>query len=113
MRVSGDTELQPCSSSGPSSCLLSWPCSWYHHCQPWALPQSSCFLAAQWEQMSQSLLPSVPMAWPAEELPRKEQVVPFTVSPQLLHSPFLHSTGKRSGRCGNVLAQQSQAGRSA
>lgn len=64
MRGSGDTELQPCSSSSPCSCVLSWACSWDHHCQPWAVPQSSClcFPAAQWEQMSQSLFPSVPMA---------------------------------------------------
>lgn len=53
-----------------------------------------------------------PWPWPEEQLPRKEQVVPFTVSSQLLHSPFLHSTGKRGGGCGNVLALQSQAGRS-
>lgn len=63
-RGSGDIELQPCSSSSPSSCLLSWACSWDHHCQLWVLLRSSClcFLAAHWEQMSQSLFPSVPVA---------------------------------------------------
>lgn len=29
--------------------------------------------------------------------------MPFTVSPQLLHSLFLHPTGKGGGECGNVL----------
>lgn len=58
--------------------------------------------------MSQSLFPTVPMALaPQDELPCKEQVVPFTVSPQLLHSPFLHPTGKCGGGCGNVLVLQS------
>lgn len=49
--------------------------------------------------------------WPAEELPCKEQVVPFTVSPRLLHSPFLHPTGKCGGGCGNVLALWSRGRR--
>lgn len=52
-----------------------------------------------------------PRPRPAEELPCKEQVVPFTVSPRLLHSPFLHPTGKRGGGCGNVLALQRWGGR--
>ena len=37
--------------------------------------------------------------------------MPFTVSPRLLHSPFLHPTGKRGAGCGNVLALQSRGRR--
>lgn len=49
------------------------------------LPGSACR-----EQMSRSLFPTVPTALaPQEELPCKEQVVPFTVSPRLLHSTAL------------------------
>lgn len=39
--------------------------------------------------MFQSLFPTVPMALaPQEELPCKEQVVPFTVSPRAAAQPF-------------------------
>lgn len=46
------------------SLVLWWACSWDHHCQLCPLLRSSClcFLAAHWEQMSQSLFPSVPVA---------------------------------------------------
>lgn len=69
--------------------------------------------------MSQSLFPTVPLALACRGIatcggaivftcaPCKEQVVPFTVSPRLLHSPFLYPTGKRSSGCGNVLALRS------